>query len=327
MDRIGYFGDKMKKILAFSILLALPLFAEVKVAVFGGLWPMPVILSFLTDAQIVYMPKASVNAAKYSVVAELKPEFLEIPYGSNENIEELLGLDVDVYMCHIADMKLYTQLQRANKEVISFPVNVENYNLKKALQVWLEGVGKYFDIALKQKEILEDITQTEEFIAKRTQDSQAKVMILKSLNHNQITLGGRDYLIEKSGGENVFKSSNDGLVNLEAIYKFDPDVIFITNFTDTQEKDLLQSKEWQRLKAVKEKRVHKLPLATYRPYAPSLDIAPTLLFMAKKTYPSLYEDISLEDIFKKHFLKFYGIPLTQKQVELILKPDFRAGII
>lgn len=90
----------MKKILAFSILLALPLFAEVKVAVFGGLWPMPVILSFLTDAQIVYMPKASVNAAKYSVVAELKPEFLEIPYGSNENIEELLGLDVDVYMCH-----------------------------------------------------------------------------------------------------------------------------------------------------------------------------------------------------------------------------------
>ncbi|TLE14965.1 ABC transporter substrate-binding protein [Helicobacter apodemus] len=327
MDRIGYFGDKMKKILAFSILLALPLFAEVKVAVFGGLWPMPVILSFLTDAQIVYMPKASVNAAKYSVVAELKPEFLEIPYGSNENIEELLGLDVDVYMCHIADMKLYTQLQRANKEVISFPVNVENYNLKKALQVWLEGVGKYFDIALKQKEILEDITQTEEFIAKRTQDSQAKVMILKSLNHNQIALGGRDYLIEKSGGENVFKSSNDGLVNLEAIYKFDPDVIFITNFTDTQEKDLLQSKEWQRLKAVKEKRVHKLPLATYRPYAPSLDIAPTLLFMAKKTYPSLFEDISLEDIFKKHFLKFYGIPLTQKQVELILKPDFRAGII
>ncbi|MDE5602978.1 MAG: ABC transporter substrate-binding protein [Helicobacter sp.] len=317
----------MKKIFAFFILFPYILVAGVKVAVFGGLWPMPVILSFLTDAQIVYIPKASVNAAKYSVVSELKPDFLRIPYGSSENIEELLSLDADVYMCHIADTKLYTQLQRAGKEVISFFVNVDNYDLKMTLKQWLDGVGQYFDIAKKQKDIIEDITQVEEFIASRIKDSKAKVMILRSLDGNQILLGGRSYLIEKSGGKSVLMSQKDSLVNLEILYELNPDVIFITNFTDVQDKDLLETKGWQGLKAVREKRVYKLPLATYRPYAPSLDIAPTLLFMAKKTYPSLFGDISLEDTFKNHFSKFYGISLTQKQVELILKPDSRAGVI
>lgn len=327
MDRNGYFGGGMKRLLIPFVFLALPLFAEVKVAIFGGLWPMPVILSFLTEAKIVYIPKASVNALKYSIVSEIKPEFLDIPYGSNDSIEELLALDADVYMCHIADTKLYAQLQRAGKEVISFSVNVENYDLKMTLKQWLEGLGQYFDIAKKQQAIIGDITQAEEFIAKRIKDSKAKVMILRSLDNNQILLGGRSYLIEKSGGKSVLKTQKDSLINLESLYELDPDVIFITNFTDTTPKDLLDSKQWQGLKPIREKKVYKLPLATYRPYAPSLDVAPTLLFMAKKTYPHLFEDISLEDVFSRHFVKFYGVNLTQKQVDLILNPDSRAGII
>lgn len=304
--------------------------SQTRVAVFGGLWPMPSLLSFFTDAKLVYIPKSSISAIKYSIVHSLKPELLNIPYGANENIEELLALDADVYFCHIGDLKLSTLLKNNGKEVISFAVNINDYNLKSALQNWLDTLKSYFDIKEKSQDLIQSISHIENMIEQRTKGTKKiRAMILASFNDKQIIAGGRDYLIKYSGGENVFSNesdnSRDKVVSIEEIYKKDPEIIFITNFTPSMPSDLLNKKEWQGISAIKNKRVYKLPLATYRPYAPNLDIGIVLQFMAQKNYPLIFSDINIEKEFISHFKKYYGISLTHNQIMDILNPNPKAG--
>ena len=111
---------------------------ELKVVVFGGLWPMPSVLAFFTNAKLVYVPKAGLNAIKNSVVIELKPEFKNIKSGSNENLEQILLLDADLYFGHSADIKLYEGLKKAGLKSHLFSVNVDNYDMKKTIEYWLK---------------------------------------------------------------------------------------------------------------------------------------------------------------------------------------------
>lgn len=60
---------------------------------------------------------------------------------------------------------------------------------------------------------------------------------------------------------------------MEQIYAWNPDIIFITNFTETQPADLLENKvdgqDWSQVKAVQEGKVYKIPLGIYRWFPPS----------------------------------------------------------
>ncbi|MCX2683896.1 hypothetical protein OQH60_08510, partial [Campylobacter sp. MIT 21-1685] len=119
--------------------------------------------------------------------------------------------------------------------------------------------------------------------------------------------------------------NNRASITLEEVYRVNPDIIYISNFNPLQPQDFFNSKEWQRLKAVKQKRVYKLPLATYRPFAPSLDLAPFLLFLAKHNHPELFANLDVKEEYKKHFKNFYRLDLNEKQLEMIFNPDSNAG--
>ena len=302
---------------------------ELKVVVFGGLWPMPSVLAFFTNAKLVYVPKAGLNAIKNSVVIELKPEFKNIKSGSNENLEQLLLLDADLYFGHSADIKLYEGLKKAGLKSHLFSVNVDNYDMKKTIEYWLKELENYFDIREKSQKLIANITETENQIAQRLKGVKKYRAVILRLDEQKISVGVKPYYLEKSGLEYVHKNitNTDDIINLEELYQLNPEVIYLTNFTPAQPEDLINNKKWQGIDAIKNKRVYKLPLATYRPYAPNLDVAPVLLYLAKTNYPEHFKDIEPKNEFNRHFKEFYGLDLSEKQLELILHPKREAGKI
>lgn len=115
------------------------------------------------------------------------------------------------------------------------------------------------------------------------------------------------------------KSTN---VNMEQIYKWNPDFIFITNFNTAKPDDIYNntvgSFDWSGIKAVKDKNVYKMPLGMYRTYTAGVDTPITLLWLAKATYPELFEDIDITAKTKEYYGDVFGITLTDEQSARIL---------
>ncbi len=109
---------------------------------------------------------------------------------------------------------------------------------------------------------------------------------------------------------------------MEQVYKWNPDIVLVTNFTPVLPADIYAGKynDWSHVKAVADKKVYKLPLGIYRSYTPSADTPMTLLWMAKTVHPQLFADIDLKKEVKTYYQKLYHIELTDAQVESMYEP-------
>lgn len=328
----------MKKIL-LSFLIISGIFANSqnanlqnskKVAVVAGLWPLPAIIKYwIDDANLIYIPKASHIAFKNSIANEIFPQSVEIPYGDSDNIEELLSLKADLYVCHESKHKVCMQLKNSGVNVLELNTNSQKYNSKAVLTLWLEGLAKEFDIKDKNKALLDELENTEKMIADKVGNAKKpKAVILhKILPKNEFIVGVfSNYLLGNSGAINGFDYiEGSKKVGFEDILKINPDIIYISNFTPQMPEYLLNKGEFKDINAIKQGRVYKMPLASYRPHAPNLDLPVTLKFFAKTNQPEIFKDMDLGLEYKNHFKKFYGVELNDKQIEKIFNPSSEAG--
>lgn len=322
------------KFVALSLILLLTMAntqTRKKVVVADNMLPIPSLFLFLSDANLIYIPESSQIALKNSIVSDFFPQITQIESGENDSFEELLSLDADLYICYEDAMKLCSMLKKANMKILPLKIKVANYNSKEVLKYWLDEISKHFDIKGKSDKIIANITQTEKENARILKNAKPIRAMIMSIYQNQIIVGAfGDYLLQHSGGEDIFKStysSNGGVVNLEEIYRLNPEIIYITNFTPTTPQDLINNQKWQNIDAIKNKRVYKLPLATYRPYAPNLDLAVLLKFLAQKNHPELFKNLDIKAEYKRHFKEFYDLNLSEEQIKRILNPSKEAGMI
>lgn len=300
-----------------------------KVAVIGGLWPLPPVISFWSDLELVYIPKAAFNAMDNSLASIYRPQYKSAKVGNSENVEELLALNADIYICGISNIKICNALKKANLKVIELSTNIDNHSSKATLQHWLDELAKHTDIAHKNKKLLSSITKIETHIASKTKNApKPKVLIVHRIDKNNISSGYfGHYLITNSGGESILGYRVNSKISLEEVFALNPDIIYISNFTPLLPNELMAKKEWQSISAVQEKRVYKFPLATYRPFAPSLDLGQLLLFMAKHNHPKIFKDLDMKESYRAHFREFYGISLSKNDLDVIFNPSPKAGIL
>src|SRR5699024_9051512 len=171
---------------------------------------------------------------------------------------------------------------------------------------------------------------------KGTKESEKpKVLFLHQHTDNSIVVAGSNFHSEKwikaTGGMDVV--GEDGVegqkeVNMEQIYKWNPDKIYITNFTETQPNDLLKNKvtgqDWSQVKAIKNKEVYKVPLGIYRWFPPNGDAPLMLKWMAQHNHPDKF-DYSMKDEIKSYYQNFYDYKLSDEDVESILHPSSDAA--
>ncbi len=310
------------------------------------IFPLPSVLTVFFDSaeKIVGMNEASLIAAKNGLLGQLYPEILNAKTnfmdGSNVNIEELTKLEPDIVFYSATNKELGDLLTSRGFAAIGVSVNKWQYNAIETLNNWFSLLGQIFPendkadkVATRSNEIYKKV---QDRVSSLSQEEKRRVFFLFQISDTTITTSGKQFFgqwwAEAIGAVNVaeeLSTDNSVAVNIEQVYSWNPDLVFITNFNQAYPQDLYENKignyDWSEIDAIKNKQAFKMPLGMYRSYTPGADTPITLLFLAKCAYPDLFSDIDITKETKDYYKDLFGISLTDEQAASIFNPDSASG--
>ena len=307
----------------------------------GNIGPMASVLTlFLGSGEsIVGMSPMSMSAAENGILGELFPELLDADtsflQGSNINVEKLLTLEPDLVLIQSGQSEVRTQLENAGLTVVAFGVGTFKYDIINTYEAWIDLLSQIFPANDKMEEVTAYSKEVLELVQSRMSDipetERKRALFLFQYDETQMVASGRNffgqYWCESAGAVNVAQDIEAGqsTITMEQVYEWQPDVIFITNFTNTKPADLyanaVGSDDWSLVKAVQEQQVYKMPLGSFRTYSVSADMPVTLLWVAKTIYPDLFSDIDTDAEVKDFYQRIYGVTLTDEQVAAMYDPQ------
>jgi len=231
-------------------------------------------------------------------------------------------------------------LRNAGFQAVAVSVNRWEYDCVETLNQWLSLLGQIFpenDKAEVAKEYSESVcSMIQKRVADIPEEERARVFFLYQYTDTLMETSGKlffgQYWADAIGAVNVaeeLSTDNSVAVNLEQVYTWNPEIIFITNFTPAMPEDLYGNTigvyDWSGIQAVQDGKVYKAPLGMYRSYTPGVDTPVTLLWYAKTVYPQLFEDVDILQETVKYYEAVFGVTLTQAQAESIFSVTAQAG--
>ncbi len=319
---------------------------EINNVVVTDIYPLPSVLTIFFDSadKIVGMAPPSMIAAKNSLLSELYPNILNAKTnfisGANINMEELIKLNPDVVFYPASDPTEGELLSNAGIPAIAISVNKWDYNAIETLNNWIDLISQVFNVNDRAEIAKKYSNDVLELVKDRVKDikdeDRRRAFFLFQYNENQMMTSGRNFFgnwwAEAIGAKNVaseLTKDNSVAVNMEQVYDWNPDLIYITNFTTAYPNDLYDNTignyNWSEIDAVKNKECYKMPLGMYRTYTPGIDTPITLYYLAKCAYPDLFSDINIVEEVKKYYKEVFNINLTDSQVDKIFNPNKAAG--
>ena len=310
------------------------------------IYPLPSVLVVFFDSadKLVGIPAPSMTAAQNGLLGQLYPEMLnaETGYidGTDVNMEELMKLEPDVVFYSASSPEIGDQLTNAGLAAVAISVNKWDYDCIETLNNWIALLSQMFPDSDKAAIVEEKSNAMYDLVQERVKDipdeERANAFFLFQYSDTTLLTSGRQFFgqwwADAIGAKNVateLSTDNSVAVNMEQVYAWDPDLIFMTNFNTYYPDDLynntVEGYDWSAVKAVKDKRVYKMPLGMYRSYTPGVDCPVTLLWMAKTAYPELFEDIDVIAEAKAYYKEVFGIDLTDEQAQSIFEPAQSAG--
>ena len=234
--------------------------------------------------ELVGINPSSMVAAKMSMLAVLAPGIVNLPTGyvnGNEtNIEELIKLKPDVAFCLNTNTKEIAALEAVGIRAVGMETN--GTDAIELFSQWAKLIGDVMGKENKAGAIIDHsraVAQKVKDVAATIPNNEKKtIMFLYTDDGTKIQVAGSklysQYWCETIGAVNAAAEvSNVAVVNMEQIYKWNPDYILLTNFGETQPADLYNNKypgqDWSSLTAVKEGRVYQIPLGVYRWFTPT----------------------------------------------------------
>ena len=143
--------------------------------------------------------------------------------------------------------------------------------------------------------------------------ARKKVLWLTQANRTYGGVAMPNEIIELTGARNAAREVSERYadVSMEAIVKWNPDVIFLWNGAHIGVKDILGSSQWRSVKAVREGKVYRQPdISTWSPR-----LAPLVLWMAKRIYPDLYRDTSVVSVTDQFYRSVFGISYAKAALD------------
>lgn len=322
---------------------------KIERVVIASVWPLASVYCqmFGTD-KLVGLDPAIVSAAENSMLIQIAPDIGSIETGfsknGNLNAEELLALDPDVVLYASGVMADYDIATQAGIPAVGFSTTQAGYNTVETYAGWIELLGQVFagDRRIdtgRAAEIVQygrDVeTLVKERLAEVAPEDKPRVMIAfyyddaGGLRTSGSNFFGQ-YWIEVAGGVNVAAAlSGSPSVNMEQVYQWNPDAIFITNFSPRLPEDFysntIAADDWSSVAAVQTGRVYKFPLGMYRWFPPSSDTPLAVMWMAKTLHPDLFTDIDLDQMVRDYFKRFYNVELTEEELHMIYHPAREAS--
>lgn len=311
---------------------------KIERVVIASVWPLAsvYILTMGTD-KLVGLDPAIISAAENSMLIKIAPEISKIESGFSQggymNVEELIKLDPDVVLYASGVPEDYEVAQQAGIPAVGFSLSIKDYNAVETINSWIELLEEVMGEDLSSEEYIQYGNDMQKLVADRLkevkEEEKPTSMIIHKYAENTVNVPGigtwADYWITASGGINVgAELEGTKAVGIEQVYEWNPEKIFITNFNDALPEDIynntLCSSDWSNIQAVTNNDVTKIPLGMYRWYVTCSDSPMMLLWMAKQHHPDLFKDIDFNQTMKDFYQKFYGLELTDADLEQIINP-------
>lgn len=314
--------------------------AEINRIAITTITPLPSVYCLFDGSaeKLIGMSPSSMAAAENSLLVDTIPGIKDIPTsfmkGSEVNIEELLAMNPDVVFYRQGNGEEYEKLSAAGIPAVCFSTTQWGSNSIETFEAWVDLLGKVLDQEDKAAGIADYGREVYDMIQERLTDvpdeEKPRVLWLYKYTDGAIETSGNKHFgqwwAEATGAVNVAADQEVSSVqiNMEQVYEYDPDKIFITNFVPYLAEDLynnaIEGHDWSVVRAVQEGEVYKCPLGMYRWYPPSSDTPLMLLWLAKQNHPDLFADIDMEAEMKEYYERFYDVTLTDENIEKIFNP-------
>ncbi len=302
------------------------------------LLPLPSVMAVYQGGNVdnlVGMPPDSLNAAENSILARYSPDILNVSTkfyeGGQINMEELLNLNPDVVF--FTGPPNAAQFEAAGIPAIGFSTTPDGTSPLNTLNAWLTLLDDVLQKESNTDGIIEYGKKVEKMIGERVKDLDESelvdVLMIGHYTDTALTPAGTgsfsEYWCEATGSINVALDANQATVNMEQVYEWAPEMVFLSTLTSFFPEDLYNNTaapghDWSNVPAIQTKQVHKFPLGMHRWWPPSSDAPLSLLWIAKTTYPQLFEDIDMAQTTKDYYKDFYGMELTDEDIEWIFNP-------
>lgn len=203
-------------------------------------------------------------------------------------------------------------------------------NLKKSFLIIGKLLGKE-ERAAKINEYYD--TTNKKIIAKKAWEKTDKPTVL-FLRNAKLRLQGNDNFIHEAirigGGENPYdqialSGGSEQTIAMEEVYKLNPDIILLSNFDKFVPDDLYDNKipgqDWSTVKAVKEKRVYKVPMGIYRWDAPGVETPLMMEWLAQVLQPELFKELDVRADAKKFYEDFMHYNISEADMAQIFADE------
>ena len=292
---------------------------------------------------LVGIPAAAMSAARHSYLAKVYPDILKLECdfakGGKVNVEEVMKLQPDVVFYRANEVAEGDMYRKAGLPAVAFSTSKHGVDTIATFAGWIERLDQIFGGGGQTSGIVgygrEPLEKLRIRTASLKPEQRPRAIVFSGFRDGQLAAAGgtifAEFYINEGGGVNVASALNGSkTVNLEQLYAWDPEVIFINNFCPYVPEDFynnaIKGYDWSSVSAVKNKRVHKFPLGMYRWYPPAGDAPLSLLWAAKCLQPELFADVDMAQAMKDYYRRFYGYELTDGDVEYICTPPREAAI-
>lgn len=309
-----------------------------------AIYPLPsVITMYLGSAEVlVGIDQVSMSAAQNGILSQLFPEILDanVDYITSDgvNIESLLALEPDLVFYTAQTVAHKELLETAGIPAVGVSATSWNYDCIETYDQWIALLEQIFPEKEGKTELVSQYSAAmydmiQERVVDIPEEEKTRAMFLFTYDDTTMVTSGVNffgqYWATAGGGVNVGEempeATSSAAIDMEQVYEWNPDIIYITNFTATQPEDLYNNAiggdDWSTVAAVQNENVHKMPLGSYRSYTPGTDTPVTLLWMAKTMYPELFEDIDLIQEVKDYYMEIYDVELADEDAVSMYDPS------
>lgn len=262
----------------------------------------------------------SVLEYMYPELAEANTDFVDTDFVVN--VEELLKLEPDVvFQWNYMDEEI-EKMEASGIKVVAL-----EYGDLEDLETWIRIIGQMFQKEERAEELIEYFHASVKEVTDKTStlsEEELKNILIMSDDLKVTGTGFAKYWVENSGAVNPAGDlSGEKLnVNMEQIYEWNPEIVYIGNFTELQPSDLIENKldgqDWSVVDAVKNKQVYKIPIGGYRWDPPGVETPLMVKWLAKIQHPQLFEDMDMRTEVSDFYKEVYNFELTEEMLDEIL---------
>lgn len=237
------------------------------------------------------------------------------------NMEELLKLKPDVVFCWASSGEEIKKMESAGLKVVALnTASVDN--VRETIRIIAAIYGKEDKgdalISYYEQQIAEVTNQLAGIAPK---DYPTAIYFYDDMI---VSVSRYDHWMVTSCARNPaagLKGKTAG-VDMEQMMLWNPDIIYIGNFTGLQPSDLLENKQegrdWSILKAVQNKQVYKVPIGTYRWDPAGVETPLMIKWAAKIQYPERFKDMDMRKEVSDFYRQVYHFTLTDQMLSEIL---------